>query len=293
MNDLITPDVLTQLTQLHDKNADSLKCTPGTPCGIQKQNDVLEEKYLEAKNNYETAPLQLQNARRNFIIASQGSGAYIDERRQELTETAKNNADDMYDEFLQGKQFIDESIITLSESIDNKQNVKELRDNYWRENEMLKKKIANFTNDVSTSDRKTYYQDEYYDKLTYWNKLWDIIYYIFVLLLAVMFVLKENCYSTLIKICILSTVILYKNFIGLTNIWMFWVVTVGALGLLYYLFKIPEFCKEGFISFLWLMFAYYFPYLLKNVFLNLLVFIIDFIRMIIFYLPRNVYFKTE
>ena len=293
MNDLITPDVLTKLTELNDKNAAALKCTPGTPCGIQEQHDALEEKYLEAKNNYDTAPLQLQNARRNFILSTQGSGAYLDERVAELTKIAEENAKDMYNEFLQLKQLIDKSIITLNESIDNQQNVKELRDNYWRENEMIKKKLANFTNDVSTNDRKTYYQDEYYDKLTYWNKLWDIIYYIFVLLLAVMFVLRENCYSTLIKICILSTVILYKNFIGLTNIWMFWLMTVGALGLLYYLFKIPEFCKEGFVSFLWLMFAYYFPYLLKHVFLNLLVFIIDFIRMIIFYLPRNVYFKTE
>lgn len=293
MNNLMTPDVLNQLNQLHDKNADALKCTPGTPCGIQQENDVLEEKYLEAKNNYETAPMQLDDARRNLIVATKGEAAYNDARRKELTKIANKNAKDMYSEYLNGKQFIEESIITLTESIENKDNVKELRDNYWKENEILKKKIANFTNDVSTNDRKTYYQDEYYDKLTYWNKLWNIIYYIFVLLLAIMFVLKENCYSTLIKICILSTVILYTIFIGLTNIWMFWLVTIGALGLLYYLFKIPEFCKEGFISFLWLLFAYYFPYLLKHVFLNLLVFIIDFIRMIIFYLPRNVYFKTD
>lgn len=286
-------DIIDKITKLHDENAEALQCTTGTACGIQKEIDALNEKYLEAKNNYETAPMQLKRAKKAYVIATEGVGAYSEELQNELRQEADDNANEMYMQYTKMKYLLEESIITLDGSFENKKNVTELRDNYLRENDILKKKIANFTNDINTSDRKTYYQDEYYDKLIYWNKIWSIIYYLFVFLLAVMFVFKENCYSKIIKIAILSTVILYKNFIELANIWVFWLVTIGTIGLLYYLFKIPEFCKEGIISFGWLLFAYYFPFLLKNVFLNILVFIIDFIRMLVFYLPRNVYFKTE
>jgi hypothetical protein len=277
------------VSEMANLSLDDLICGPGTQCAIDKENDLLEQKYLNAQSNFESAPLQLTDAKRAYQLATLGDVAANDIIENGYTEEANSNVQQLDGEFQKNLEYAKEINDTLESSVNNEAHTDELIEKYTQENEEIRLELKKNISDVVTSDRKTYYEDDQYNNIQKWTKLWNIIYYILVLLFAIMILMEKSCYSFIVKLLIMSTIILYKNFIYLTNIWMFWIITLATIGLLIYLFKQPDGCKEDVYSFGWLIFAYYFPPLLNNVFLKIILAVLDLCRLLISYLPKNVY----
>ncbi len=279
------------VSEMKNLSVDDLICGPGTQCAVNKENERLEQKYLNAQANFDSAPIQLEDAKRAYQAATLGIAESNDVLENDYTLEATSNMEQLDDEFQKNLEFAREINETLESSVNNEAHTDELIKKYNQENSYLRNKLKKYISDVVTSDRKTYYEDDQYIGIQKWTKLWNIIYYILVLLFAIMILMQKSCYTFIIKLLIMSTIILYKNFIYLTNIWMFWIITLATIGLLIYLFKQPDGCKEDVYSFGWLFFAYYFPPLLNNVFLKIILGILDIVRLLISYLPNNVYFK--
>ena len=279
------------VSEMANLSVDDLICGPGTQCAIDKENKGLEEAYLNAQSNFDSAPIQLANAKRAYQVATLGAAGADKALENEYTLEATSNIEQLDDEFQKNLEYAKEINDTLESSVNNEAHTDELIEKYAQENEEIRLELKKNISDVVTSDRKTYYEDDQYNNIQKWTKLWNIIYYVIVLLFAIMILMEKSCYSFVIKLLIMSTIILYKNFIYLTNIWMFWIITLATIGLLIYLFKQPDGCKEDVYSFGWLIFAYYFPTLLNNVFLKIILGILDIGRLLISYLPKNVYFK--
>jgi len=279
------------VSEMANLSVDDLICGPGTQCAVDKENKRLEEKYINAQANFESAPIQLAAAKRAYQAGTMGVAESNDATERGYELEATSNMNQLSAVFENVMEIAVELNNTLNSYLDNETHTDELVEKYIQENEYLRNKLKKNISDVVTSNRKTYYEDEQYTGIQRWTQLWNIIYYIIVLLFAIMILMQKSCYSFVIKLLIMSTIILYKNFIYLTNIWMFWIITLATIGLLIYLFKQPDGCKEDVYSFGWLIFAYYFPTLLNNVFLKIILGILDIGRLLISYLPKNVYFK--
>ena len=174
-----------QTNQLIQQSQQSLICGPGTQCAKDKETELLKKQYDDAKDNLQMAPQKLAETEKKYILFSQGNAAYGDFEKNKLTVEADKQAAQMKQEFEGNIHNIQKLNTTLDELIIHKQNIQDLHEMYFRKNKTLKKQIGNRVSDVAASDRKTYYENENYDGLMSWYKIWSRLY----ILLVVVFTL--------------------------------------------------------------------------------------------------------
>ena len=185
-NDLLKKQQKTteKLTALLEQSSAALSCGP--TCQKIKTTEDLKQKYLNAQTNMKTAPIQLENSKKNYYVFTEGEPYYDDMLETELKKKAelitKTLADNFNDEYLNAKTMNS----YYSTELDNSTNSHELYKIYLVKNREIQKSIKGHHGDVLTNDRKTYYETEAYEKLQEWyTLLWYMYYIVFIIFIIV------------------------------------------------------------------------------------------------------------
>jgi hypothetical protein len=154
-------------------------------CQEEKKRDELKKKYLEAKTNLLTAPIEVETSYKNYLTYSKGDSAYNEYRENELQRKAEMIISTFKSNFNDGIQKAKDLYDTYNGLLLNFAHVVELYIKLLKENDELKIELKNKTSDVLTNDRKTYYEDQRIDNLDFYHKIIIIIYIIFIIGFAV------------------------------------------------------------------------------------------------------------
>ncbi len=176
-NDLLKKQQKTteKLTALLEQSTSALSCGP--TCQKIKTGDDLKQKYLKAQTNLQTAPIQLENSKKNYYVFTEGEPYYNDMLEAELQKKAgiitKLLAENFIDEIKNAKMM--NSYYTTE--LENSSNTQELYNIYLVKNREIQKSIKGHHGDVLTNDRKTYYETDALEKLLAWYDLFWYMYY--------------------------------------------------------------------------------------------------------------------
>jgi hypothetical protein len=71
-----------QINSLLEKAAESIVCGPA--CQRQKKEEELNKRYLDAKTNIESAPYNLEKAKKNYLVFKNGESYYENVLEEDL-----------------------------------------------------------------------------------------------------------------------------------------------------------------------------------------------------------------
>jgi hypothetical protein len=167
---------LDKFNSLIDQATQSISCDSN--CQKQRTGDELKKKYLDAQTNLATAPNQVEMAKKNYIIFTQGQLGYEEQLDSKLKKKATTLATFYADNFNKEAQNILSDVETYSGLLSNLRNVFDLFLKYKKENSELFKQLKEETNDILTNERKTYYQDQGISNLKFYYYYFLITIYI-------------------------------------------------------------------------------------------------------------------
>ena len=210
-----------KITALLEKSANSLMCGP--TCQKLKITEELKQKYLDAQTNLQTAPIKLDQTKKNYYVYSEGTPYYDNMLEEELKQKAKKIAE------LLSENFNDElsSALTMNSYLNtaliNSSYTTELLKEYTDNNKELQLSLRNKHGDILTNDRKTYYETDALNSLQSWYKLWWYLYYILVLVLIIALFVSANSLSLVTKIILGIILIGYPYYIDYIVTWFKWI----------------------------------------------------------------------
>jgi uncharacterized Tic20 family protein len=178
-------------------------------CQEQKKKNELKKKYLEAKTNLLTAPVQVETSYKNYLTYSKGDSAYNEYRDDELQKKAEIVVTTFKSNFNDGIEKAKSSYDTYSGLLLNFAHIVELYTKLVKENAVLTLEVKKMTSDVLTNDRKTYYEDQSIDNLNFYHTIILIIYIIFLIGFAVSIFLFPSSSSRASLLGILVFFIIY------------------------------------------------------------------------------------
>lgn len=182
-----------QLSAMLTQASQSLTCGPD--CQKAKTNASLAQKLEDAKVNIQTAPSQLQQAQKNYYTATQGVAGYRAFQTNTLTKDADAKVVEMTTAFNANLDECNELNNLLKTNAQNYQNSLELYQNYKDKNAKMLKEVDSNINDITTSDRKTYYETQNTDLLLYWHSWFFWIYVTLYVVLVLALFLSPNLLS--------------------------------------------------------------------------------------------------
>jgi hypothetical protein len=214
---------MSQINDIIEKANSAIICGP--ECQRQKQADMLRQKYLDAQTNLQTAPINLENSRKEYYVFTEGQPYYDNLLEQELKQKAEIIAK------LLTESFNDElaSAITMNEyyktDVENCKNTQELLIKTIEENDKLQLELRKTRGDILTNDRKTYYENNASDKLDVWYKFWWYVYYIAVIILLIALVMTPSSLSIIVKVLLFILVSCYPYYISYIIDWIYAFIT--------------------------------------------------------------------
>jgi hypothetical protein len=162
-------------------------------CQKRKEADNLKNTYLNARSNLILAEPQYETAKKNYYTYISGQGGYRDMMENEFN----TNADAIVNEFKQLMETetakIDNQLETYDGLLSNFNNVSDLESQYKIENGKLFKQIKEGTNDIYTSDRKTYYENQQIDRL---KSIYSYVFVVIYSIIIILFVLFNFTYPS-------------------------------------------------------------------------------------------------
>ena len=200
------PDVLATFNQII-QNPTSLSCAPGTECNNKNTLLDLEKKYNDAVRNRQTAPRQIDIAEKNYYTFKLGTAGY----RKYIEEQVKNDTNKEIDAIKTqfGDQLSQVKELNQEDKVINMNylNTLDLFRKYRSENKDLRDNIDKTKNDMLTSDRKSFYENQKLDGLMGYYKWLRILY--FIVALALFYFVLFSKRSRVMKVIICLAVILY------------------------------------------------------------------------------------
>jgi hypothetical protein len=210
----ISQDKINQLLEL---SSQELICGPD--CQQKKISTELKQKYLDAQTNLQTAPINLENTKKNFYVYSEGLPFYDNMREEELQQKADTISTLISQNFNSEVSDANVMNIYLNTALINSKYTKELLENYLEKNHKLKLQLKERYGDILTNDRKTYYETDALNTLTFWYKLFWYIYYVLVIMLILAFIFSSTDMSRITKIIISVLVLFYTYYIDYIVRW--------------------------------------------------------------------------
>jgi hypothetical protein len=196
-----------QINKLVSQSTDALTCGPN--CQKTRTANSLQQTYLNAQANVETAPSQLQEAEKNYYTFTQGTAGYNAVQRTTVTEQAATATNSATTTFQNGVDSATTLTTTYNSLSSTYQNAFELYKKYLEENAELQGEINEINTDTVTNDRKTYYESQGYSKLQSWYTLFKWIYILLLIVYVIGLFLLGSSFSFISKIGILFALILY------------------------------------------------------------------------------------
>lgn len=195
-----------KINDLLESTTQSILCGP--MCQKEKVSGQLEEKYLNAKTNMLTAPIELEQSKKNYFVFKEGETYYNNMREEELQESVNKISELLVNNFNDEVSNANTMNVYLNSSLINSENTKELLEKYLQQNELLKVKLRERHGDILTNDRKTYYEVEALDRLKLWYSFLWYIYYIVAIMFIISLLFAPNDVG-LIKSVIIGVVFLF------------------------------------------------------------------------------------
>jgi hypothetical protein len=201
-----------KINELLEKSSEALMCGPS--CQKKKVTDELKQKYLDAETNLKTAPVQLEQSKKNYYIYTEGRPYYDNMLEEELKLKAEKISEMISENF--NKELADANTMNsyLNTALINSENTKELLKQYTEKNVEMKTLLRNQHGDILTNDRKTYYETDALNSLKSWYKLLWYIYYLLVIIIIISFLIAQSGLSIFSKVIITISLIFYPYFIN-------------------------------------------------------------------------------
>jgi hypothetical protein len=200
-----------KINQLLEQATSSLLCGP--TCQKTKKTEELRQKYIDAETNLQTAPVQLEQSRKNYYVFSHGSSYYDNMLEKELNEKAEQITSMLTDNFRDEltsattmNQYLNSALISTSYS-------ENLLDELLKKNEELRLKLRNNHGDILTNNRKTYYQEEAIERLKLWHKIWWYIYYTLVAVFGLCWIIIPTNIAFFTRFFITILLVFYPYYI--------------------------------------------------------------------------------
>lgn len=200
-----------KINQLLEQSAQALACGP--TCQKLKISEELKQKYLDAETNIQTAPIKLEETKKNYYIYTQGRPVYDNMLEEELKQKSETISQ------LLAENFNDEvsSALTMNQYLNtaliNSNYTKELLKEYTTKNEELSVQLRNSQGDILTNDRKTFYENDALDRLQLWYKVWWYMYYLLVIVFVIAIFLSPSETSFIKKAIIFILLFFYPLYI--------------------------------------------------------------------------------
>jgi hypothetical protein len=187
-----------KINELLEKSSQSIMCGPS--CQKLKVSEELKQRYLDAETNIQTAPIKLDQSKKNYYIYTEGRPYYDNMKEEELKKKADTISQTLAENFNNEVSSADTMNTYLNTALINSENTKELLKEYLEKNQILKLKLRERHGDILTNDRKTYYETEALEGLQLWYLLLWRIYYLLVIVFLLALVLSPSNTTILIKI---------------------------------------------------------------------------------------------
>jgi hypothetical protein len=200
-----------KIAALLEESIESLTCGP--TCQKIKTREDLKQKYLNAQTNLQTAPIYLENSRKNYYVFTEGETSYNNMLEKEL----KNKVDSISQTLV--SNFNDEMTNSktmnsyYSTDLNNSKNTEELYEMYLQKNKEIQTSIKEQHGDVLTNDRKTYYETEALNNLNSWYSILWYVYYIFTVILIIVLFFNKSV-EPIKKIIFIFIAIIYPYVIN-------------------------------------------------------------------------------
>jgi hypothetical protein len=182
---------LAQINTYIQNSAEELRCGPD--CQALEATQTLKEKYEAAKTNVESAPGELQIAEKNYyahIMGMTGYNDYITNKLTDQSNMVKKNIQSVVNPLINEMKELNNSYKTGYSSYTYLSKLDQKYNDEIDELEKNMEKASITTGDVTTNDRKTYYEKQNYDDLLgyYQFSLWlfYVLLFVFTVLLFVM-----------------------------------------------------------------------------------------------------------
>jgi len=203
----------------------------GPTCQQIRVSQELKQKYLDAETNMQTAPINLEQSRKNYYVFTEGQNEYENMNEKELVTKATTISELIEQNFNNEVTNANTMNILLNTALINSEHTIKLFEDYLEKNKNLKLKIKDKHGDILTNDRKTYYETEALDNLKSWYKFFLIIYFILIIILCLSLVFASHN-LTIMKCIIISVLtIFYPLYINYFVKWIYslWVSFVNRL----------------------------------------------------------------
>lgn len=207
-----------QISVLLEQSASSLLCGP--ECQKQKISQELQQKMLDAQTNLQTAPINLEESKKNYYVYTQGRPYYDNMLEEELKKKATSIGELLTEHFNEEVTSAKTMNTIYNTDLINSKYTKELLDQYITKNNALKLKLRNKHGDILINDRKTYYEKDATDRLNLWYKFWWYIYYLAILVLIIASFLTPSQLSTMKKVVIIILLVFYPYYINYIVNWI-------------------------------------------------------------------------
>jgi hypothetical protein len=189
-------------------------------CQAQRGRNNLRQKYLDAKQNYLTAPEQVEHTFKNYYVYEKGELAYNQEQEKILEKRANvivQQFSQSFRENMTQSKVLMESYTSL---LVNFQHVSDYLINLTKENAILRKKLDDLRADIITNDRKTYYEDQGIDSLYFYYRIFLGVYVLILLVFLGCMFFKQSHFTRGKQATILVFMILYLFLATPFFIWM-------------------------------------------------------------------------
>jgi hypothetical protein len=180
----------------------------GPTCQKIRVSQELKQKYLDAETNMQTAPINLEQSRKNYYVFTEGQTEYENMNEKELVTKATTISELIEQNFNNEVTNANTMNILLNTALTNSEHTIKLFEDYLEKNKTLKLKIKEKHGDILTNDRKTYYETEALDNLKSWYKYFLIMYFILIIMLCLSLVFASHN-LTIMKCIIISVLTIF------------------------------------------------------------------------------------
>jgi len=202
-----------KLTALLEQSLNTLSCGPA--CQKIKIGEELNQKYLDAQTNLQTAPIQLERTRKNYYVFTEGRPYYNNMLEEELKKKAAVLAKLLAENFREEISNAKIMNAYYNTALTNSSYTKELYAVYLEKNKLVQNTIKNHHADVLTNDRKTYYETEALEDLQNWHTFFLSAFYLFAMPLFAFALITKSSFGFLsIRLLIVVIISIYPYYVG-------------------------------------------------------------------------------
>jgi len=208
-----------KLSALLEQSLTTLSCGPS--CQQIKVENELNQKYLDAQTNMQTAPVQLETTRKNYYVFKEGRPYYdnmLEEELKKKSEIMGKLLSDNFQEEIANAKLMNTYYNT---ELTNSSYTKELYAVYLEKNKLIQAAIKNNHADVLTNDRKTYYETEALEDLKNWYTLLWYAFYLFVMPIFIFTLIAKSSLHFIVRIIIVYIAFAYPYYVDPILRWIY------------------------------------------------------------------------